>query len=67
MSTVRRIVPPDGRTPHSIVRHAWRLSGHGDTVTRRKDGIRYEVQGVQDWSSFNQPHFKARLVRIEGQ
>ena len=39
---------------------------NGDVVTRA-DGIRYEVQAVEDWTSFNQPHFKARLMRIEGQ
>jgi len=39
---------------------------NGDVVTR-SDGIRYEVQAVEDWTAFHQPHFKARLVRIEGQ
>ena len=39
---------------------------NGDVVTR-SDGIRYEVQAVEDWTAFHQPHYKARLVRIEGQ
>jgi hypothetical protein len=39
---------------------------NGDGVTRA-DGIRYEVQAVEDWTAFHQPHFKARLVRIEEQ
>jgi hypothetical protein len=39
---------------------------NSDVVTRQ-DGIQYEVQAVEDWTAFNQPHYKARLVRIEGQ
>jgi hypothetical protein len=39
---------------------------NGDTVTRA-DGIAYEVQAVEDWTAFAQPHYKARLLRIEGQ
>lgn len=39
---------------------------NGDVVTRA-DGIRYEVQAVEDWTEFNQPHYKARLMRIEDQ
>ncbi len=39
---------------------------NGDTVTRA-DGIRYEVQAVEDWNRFGQAHFKARLMRIEDQ
>jgi hypothetical protein len=39
---------------------------NGDVVTRA-GGIRYEVQTVEDWTAFHQPHYKARLVRIEGQ
>jgi len=39
---------------------------NGDVVTRG-DGIEYEVQAVEDWTKFNQPHYKARLMRIEEQ
>ena len=39
---------------------------NSDEVTRA-GGIQYEVQAVEDWTAFHQPHFKARLVRIEGQ
>jgi hypothetical protein len=37
---------------------------NGDVVTRA-DGTRFEVQAVEDWTAFHQPHYKARLVRIE--
>jgi hypothetical protein len=39
---------------------------NNDTVTRA-DGINYEVQAVEDWTAFHQPHYKARLMRIEEQ
>ncbi len=39
---------------------------NSDVVTRA-DGIRYEVQAVEDWTAFHQPHFKARLMRMEEQ
>jgi hypothetical protein len=39
---------------------------NNDTVTRA-DGIQYETQAVEDWTAFHQPHYKARLMRIEGQ
>lgn len=37
-----------------------------DIVTRTS-GVKYEVQAIEDWTAFNQPHYKARLMRIEGQ
>lgn len=39
---------------------------NNDTVTR-SDGIQHEVQAVEDWTAFHQPHYKARLMRIEDQ
>jgi hypothetical protein len=39
---------------------------NGDEVARA-DGNRFEVQAVEDWTVFAQPHYKARLVRIEEQ
>jgi hypothetical protein len=39
---------------------------NNDTVSRA-DGFQYEVQAVEDWTAFHQPHYKARLMRIEEQ
>jgi hypothetical protein len=39
---------------------------NNDTVTRADD-VQYETQAVEDWTAFNQPHYKARLMRIEEQ
>jgi hypothetical protein len=39
---------------------------NGDVVIRA-DGMRYEVQAVQNWTAFALPHYKALLMRIEEQ
>ena len=40
---------------------------NGDKLIRDKTGIAYEVQAVKDYTAFKQPHYKARLVRLEEQ
>jgi hypothetical protein len=58
---------PEGERQRQVVKIYTGFALESGDIVTRADGIQYDVQAVENWTAFAQPHFKARLTRIEGQ